>query len=83
MEIKIRHFQKLTGDDSVYSVVGGTHLISASQERLDRTIADLKKAGIRKLGVSHCTGFEASARLSAEFKDIFFLNCAGSRYKLL
>jgi 7,8-dihydropterin-6-yl-methyl-4-(beta-D-ribofuranosyl)aminobenzene 5'-phosphate synthase len=79
----IRHFQKITGDDRVYSVVGGTHLISASPDRLDRTIADLKKTGIRKLGVSHCTGFEASARLATEFKDIFFLNCAGSIHKLL
>jgi 7,8-dihydropterin-6-yl-methyl-4-(beta-D-ribofuranosyl)aminobenzene 5'-phosphate synthase len=67
----------------VYSIVGGTHLISASPERLDKTVAELKKIGIRKLGVSHCTGFEASARLAAEFKDIFFLNSAGSRHQLL
>jgi len=79
----IRHFQKITGDERVYSIVGGTHLFSASPERLDSTIAELKKIGIRKLGVSHCTGFEASARLAAEFKDIFFLNSAGSRHQLL
>jgi len=79
----IIHFQKITGDERIYSVVGGTHLISASQERLNRTIADLKKIGIQKLGVSHCTGFEASARLATEFKDIFFLNSAGSRHQLL
>ena len=79
----MRHFQTITGDDRIYSIVGGTHLISASSERLDRTVADLKKTGIRRLGVSHCTGFEASARLAAEFKDIFFLNSAGSKYKLL
>jgi 7,8-dihydropterin-6-yl-methyl-4-(beta-D-ribofuranosyl)aminobenzene 5'-phosphate synthase len=79
----IRHFQKLTGDERIYSVVGGTHLISASPERLDRTVADLKKTGIRKLGVSHCTGFAASARLADEFKDIFFLNSAGSQHKLM
>ncbi|HJX34731.1 MAG TPA: MBL fold metallo-hydrolase [Desulfatiglandales bacterium] len=79
----IRQFQKITGDELVYSVVGGTHLISASSERLAKTIDDLKKTGIKKLGVSHCTGFEASARLAAEFKDIFFLNYAGSRHKLL
>jgi 7,8-dihydropterin-6-yl-methyl-4-(beta-D-ribofuranosyl)aminobenzene 5'-phosphate synthase len=79
----IDHFQKITGDECIYSVVGGTHLISASPERLNRTIADLKKIGIHKLGVSHCTGFEASARLATEFKDIFFLNSAGNRLKLL
>jgi 7,8-dihydropterin-6-yl-methyl-4-(beta-D-ribofuranosyl)aminobenzene 5'-phosphate synthase len=79
----IRQFQKITGDEPVYSVVGGTHLISASSERLANTIDDLKKTGIKKLGVSHCTGFEASARLAAEFKDIFFLNNTGNRYRLL
>ena len=79
----ISQFQKITGDERIYSVVGGTHLISASPERLSKTIADLKKTGIKKLGVSHCTGFEASARLAAELKDIFFLNNTGSRHKLL
>ena len=79
----INHFQKTTGEERVYSVMGGTHLISASQERLDKTIADLKKTGIQKLGVSHCTGFDASIRLAEEFKDKFFLNSSGSRHKLL
>jgi 7,8-dihydropterin-6-yl-methyl-4-(beta-D-ribofuranosyl)aminobenzene 5'-phosphate synthase len=79
----INHFQKTAGEERVYSVVGGTHLISASQERLDKTIADLKKTGIQKLGVSHCTGFPASIRLAEEFKGIFFLNSSGSRHKLL
>ncbi len=79
----INHFQQTTGEERVYSVVGGTHLISASQERLDKTIADLKKTEIQKLGVSHCTGFDASIRLAEEFKDKFFLNSSGSRHKLL
>ncbi|MBN1626743.1 MAG: MBL fold metallo-hydrolase [Deltaproteobacteria bacterium] len=79
----IMHFQKITGDKRIYSVVGGTHLISASQERLNKTIDELKKIGIKKLGVSHCTGFEASARLSSEFKDSFFLNSSGSTHKLM
>jgi 7,8-dihydropterin-6-yl-methyl-4-(beta-D-ribofuranosyl)aminobenzene 5'-phosphate synthase len=79
----IKRFQEITGDERIYSVVGGTHLISASPERLDKTIADLKKTGIRKLGVSHCTGFNASVRLASEFKDIFFLNNTGNRYRLL
>jgi 7,8-dihydropterin-6-yl-methyl-4-(beta-D-ribofuranosyl)aminobenzene 5'-phosphate synthase len=78
----IRHFQKITGIERIYSVVGGTHLISASPERLDKTIDELKKTGIKKLGVSHCTGFEASVRLATEFKDFFFLNSAGSRHQL-
>ena len=79
----IRHFQNITGDERVHCIVGGTHLISASHERLRQTVIDLKQIGVQKLGVSHCTGFEASAWLASEFGDIFFLNNAGSSYKLL
>jgi 7,8-dihydropterin-6-yl-methyl-4-(beta-D-ribofuranosyl)aminobenzene 5'-phosphate synthase len=78
----LRHAQKLTGKKLVYAVAGGTHLLRASDERIDRTIADLRDAGIRKLGVSHCTGFHASARLHQEFEGIFFLNNAGTRLTL-
>ena len=79
----IRHFQKITGDDRVYCVVGGTHLINASHERLTQTVIDLRKIGVQRLGVCHCTGFEASAWLAKEFGDMFFLLNAGSQYKLL
>lgn len=79
----IRHFRKITGDKRVYCVVGGTHLIASSHERLTRSVIDMKKIGVQKLGVSHCTGFEASAWLAKELGNMFFLNNAGSRFKLL
>jgi len=78
----LRHAQKITGNNSVYAAVGGTHLLRASQERMDNTIADLKQMGIQRLGVSHCTGFHACAQLAREFGDIFFLNNAGNRFTL-
>jgi 7,8-dihydropterin-6-yl-methyl-4-(beta-D-ribofuranosyl)aminobenzene 5'-phosphate synthase len=78
----LRHAQKLTGKELVYAVVGGTHLFRASDERIEKTIADLKDMRIQKLGVSHCTGFPASVQLAQEFKDIFFLNNAGTSLTL-
>ena len=78
----LRHAQNLTGKKLVYAVIGGTHLFQASEERLERTIADLKKIGIQKLGVSHCTGFAASVRLAQEFGDAFFLNNSGTSLTL-
>ncbi|PIU55573.1 MAG: MBL fold metallo-hydrolase, partial [Chloroflexi bacterium CG07_land_8_20_14_0_80_51_10] len=78
----IRHFQKITGGELVYCVIGGTHLISASPERMAQTVADLRETGIQKLGVSHCTGFSASSWLAGEFPGEFFLNNAGSRFSL-
>lgn len=78
----IHHFQEITGEERVYCVVGGTHLINASHERLAQTVADLRKTGIQRLGVSHCTGFQASAYLAEKFPDIFFLNHAGNQFTL-
>jgi len=78
----LRHAQKLTGQELVYAAIGGTHLFRASDERIEQTIVDLKDIGIQKLGVSHCTGFRASARLAQEFEDVFFLNNAGTSFML-
>lgn len=78
----IRHFQKITGEDLVYCVIGGTHLISASPERLTQTVDDLRRIGIQRLGVSHCTGSLAAAWLAREFAEEFFLNNAGTCFTL-
>lgn len=74
----LRRAQKLTGKELVYAAIGGTHLLRASDERIEHTIADLREMGIQRLAVSHCTGFRASARLAQEFDDAFFLNNAGT-----
>jgi len=78
----LRRAQNLTGKELVYAAIGGTHLFRASEERIEKTIADLREMEIQRLGVSHCTGFPASARLAQEFEDIFFLNNAGTRLTL-
>lgn len=78
----LRHAQNITGKELIYAAIGGTHLFRASDERIEHTIADLREIGIERLGVSHCTGFRASARLAQEFEGIFFLNNAGTRLTL-
>ncbi len=75
----IRHAQKLTGESRVYGVVGGTHLAPATDERLKHTAAELKNIGLKKIGVSHCTGFRATSFLAQSFGDRFFLNNAGTQ----
>jgi 7,8-dihydropterin-6-yl-methyl-4-(beta-D-ribofuranosyl)aminobenzene 5'-phosphate synthase len=78
----LRHAQKLTGKELIYAAIGGTHLVHASQERLDRTAAELNEMGVQYLGASHCTGFASAAFLAREFGDRFFLNNAGTRLTL-
>ncbi len=78
----LKHAQKLAGKELIYAAIGGTHLLNASRERLEKTTADLKAMGVQYLGVSHCTGFEASAYLAQEFGEKFFLNNSGECFTL-
>lgn len=75
----LHHARELTGVELVHTVIGGTHLVSASEERVRLTAAALREFGIRRLGVSHCTGMPAAMMLAQEFGDIFFFNNAGTR----
>lgn len=68
----------LTGCRQVYAVVGGIHLFSASEERLEKTIDALHRYEMQYLGVSHCTGQLPAARLAREFGARFFFNAAGT-----
>lgn len=72
------HAQQLTGVKTINTVLGGCHLMDASEERVWLTIAALKELGVQRLGVSHCTGLPASAIMAQEFGDKFFFNNAGT-----
>ena len=78
----LKQAQKVTGKELIYAAIGGTHLIRASEERLKKTVAALQEMGVQYLGVSHCTGFKASAYLAQQFGDRFFTNNSGSRWTL-
>jgi 7,8-dihydropterin-6-yl-methyl-4-(beta-D-ribofuranosyl)aminobenzene 5'-phosphate synthase len=78
----LKQAQKVTGKELIYAAIGGTHLLNATQERLQKTAADLKEMGVQYLGASHCTGFKAASYLAQEFGDGFFVNNSGSRWTL-
>ena len=76
------HAQQLTGVKTIDTVLGGCHLMDASEERVWLTIAALKELGVQRLGVCHCTGLPASAIMAQEFGDKFFFNNAGNMLSL-
>jgi 7,8-dihydropterin-6-yl-methyl-4-(beta-D-ribofuranosyl)aminobenzene 5'-phosphate synthase len=78
----LRHAQKLTGVEPIHAVIGGTHLIAASPQQVDLTIAELLSFDIQRLGACHCTGLPASAMLAQTFGERFFFNNAGTRISL-
>jgi len=73
----LEHIASQTGRRDIYAVVGGTHLGFCSREQLEKSIAAIRKFGIRKLAVSHCTGFAAAARLARELPREFQLAMVG------
>jgi len=67
----LTHVKALTGRDSFHWVLGGTHLGAFGPQRIDEVIRELRSFSIDNLGVSHCTGLFAGARLAQELGPRF------------
>lgn len=65
----------------IRALLGGIHLVDASEERTEWVLDALARRDIGTLGVSHCTGQSAAARLSALVED-FSVNAAGKVWEL-
>ena len=59
----LKRIQSLTNGRPVHTVMGGMHLVNASPDRMDKTVAELRRLDVQRLLPCHCTGFSAMARL--------------------
>ncbi len=73
----IEHARRISGQDLLYGVIGGTHLAMVDEDRMERTIEALRGMRPTLLAPCHCTGPEASCALREQFKDQFVFNQAG------
>jgi 7,8-dihydropterin-6-yl-methyl-4-(beta-D-ribofuranosyl)aminobenzene 5'-phosphate synthase len=65
--------------EKIYSVVGGTHLVTADENRRLRTLQELERLHAKKLVFGHCNGFEAQCLFKNKFKEVFKpLECGSS-----
>lgn len=72
----VRHGVAVTGLSKVAAVLGGFHLVGASEERVTATIHALREHPEIKVATGHCTGNKAAARLGEAFGDDFIpLSC--------
>ncbi len=60
------------------AILGGTHLMFFSPERIAAVIRRFEDFGVEQVGVSHCTGMKAAVALGAHFKERFAAAAAGS-----
>ncbi len=78
----VYHAQKITSVKDIAMVLGGCHLIGTDEEQINLTIAALQELEVQKIGVSHCTGMEATVIMAKELGDRFFFNNAGTQIEL-
>ena len=75
----IRYVADLLGERRIYAIVGGTHLLNASAQRLAKTEEAFRQYDVRKIMLAHCTGMAAFAELFHAFPGRCSWPGAGSR----
>jgi len=66
----LRHVDRLSGHKPIRAVIGGMHLVHASQARIARTIEEFRQYDLQLLAPAHCTGMRATVALWTAFPDI-------------
>ncbi len=62
----MQYAMQQTGVNRIQAFIGGTHLMTAAPERLEKTVAVLRQMEIGRLMPAHCTGFAATSYLLRE-----------------
>ncbi len=58
---------EILGEEKIYALIGGTHLLGAPPNRMIKTIGAILKYDVQKLMLTHCTGMDAYVRLAKAF----------------
>jgi len=66
-----RHAVELTGCEKIEGIIGGLHLVNASDVRIRKTVDELSKFNPKWICVGHCTGFKAQVELYLAFRERF------------
>ncbi len=75
----MNHVANLTGADKIHAVLGGMHLLNASDVRLKETAQVFEKYNVRMIGPCHCTG----ERAKTFFRSLFpgrMIECATGKH---
>ena len=76
----MEHARKITGVDKIYAVVGGLHLIDASEEKVDKSIEALRE--VDWVFAGHCTGFEGLRKMANKLGERLAVFHTGSMIRL-
>lgn len=70
----VKRAVEITGVKSILAVIGVFHLVNADENRIGRTVRDLRDMGVSEIYTGHCTGLHAECE---------FLNIFGERFHKL
>lgn len=74
----MEHAGRMLATGHLQAVIGGLHLLEASQERIERTVEAFRRFGVARIGLAHCTGIEATLALWRAFPGRCFLCPVGT-----
>lgn len=74
----LNHIRAKLPGEKFHMVIGGTHMGFLDPAQVEMTIDALQEFSFEKIGVSHCTGLAAAARLKQAFGERFFFASAGT-----
>lgn len=77
----VNTIQEKTGKE-VYAVIGGFHLLDATDEKIQNTIDRFKELDIERIGLSHCTGSKAIQMFLEQMPSQTFIFETGSVFEV-
>ncbi|RMG68567.1 MAG: MBL fold metallo-hydrolase [Calditrichaeota bacterium] len=78
----LKHAIRLTGEERIYAVMGGFHLLNASQEKIHRIALELQKLSPQYIVPLNCTGARAAIHLAKIFPERVLHCYVGDRLTL-
>jgi 7,8-dihydropterin-6-yl-methyl-4-(beta-D-ribofuranosyl)aminobenzene 5'-phosphate synthase len=75
----LSYVAKLAGQNHIYAIIGGMHLLNAASARISNTLEAFKKFDIRKIAPLHCTGENALNEIEKSFQGRFLSLKTGSQ----
>ena len=74
---------EVTGCNKIEGIIGGLHLVEASDTVIRRTIEELSKLNVTWISAGHCTGFKAQVELFLAFGERFLPLHTGMQFELV
>jgi len=71
------HIVAATGERRIRTIIGGMHLLHATRERLEKTVAELQRFAIGNIIACHCSGEKAVEFLASELEAEVVAGYAG------